>query len=358
MVTIFNALGEPLKDIILDKKGNPIILTAKEQMLANHLQHVNKPIWNALGYEVPITTLTTVMKKITLQKFFEISPADFMPVRVGQGSWSSSLLTYRTFDIADDFTSGIINTGGNNSRLASADTGVDAVPIKVNNWAKSIGWTIMDLEQAARAGNWDLVTSKEESRKKNWDLGIQKLAFLGVPGVDAIRGWYTLPGVTINTTLITQPIKNMDAAALNVFLQNLVNTYRDNARRTAWPALFAIPESDYLGLAAPSSSEFPIKSKLELIEETLKVMTKNPNFKVMPNAYGDAQYHSDIASIAGKQCYVMSSYDEKSLRLDIPVDYTNTLANSIDNFSFQNVGYGQFTGAGVYVPRETIYYQY
>lgn len=353
MKTIFNALGEPIKDVILDQKGNPIILTKKEQLLANALSKMNAPVWNALGFEVPITTLTTIMKKITLQKFFQIPPADFVPVRVGQGSWSASLLTYRVFDLADDFTSGIINTGSNNSRLASADTGVDAVPIKVNNWAKAIGWTIMDLEQAAKAGNWDLVTSKEEARKRNWDLGIQKVAFLGVPGNSSILGLYNLSGITNNLTLITKAISSMTADELNTFLKGLVDAYRVNAVRTAWPTHFIIPESDYLGLAAPSSATYPIKSKLELIEDTLKIMCKNPSFKVLPNAYGDSAY-----SGLGVQRYIMLNYDEASVRMDIPVDYTNTLANSIDNFSFQNVGYGQFTGVGVYRPLEILYFSY
>jgi hypothetical protein len=44
--------------------------------------------------------------------------------------------------------------------------------------------------------------------------------------------------------------------------------------------------------------------------------------------------------------------------MDIPVDYTNTLANSLDNFNFQNVGYGQFTGVQTYRPLELLYFSY
>ena len=42
----------------------------------------------------------------------------------------------------------------------------------------------------------------------------------------------------------------------------------------------------------------------------------------------------------------------------LQVDYTNTLANSLDNFNFQNVGYGQFSGVQAYRPLELLYFQF
>lgn len=352
---VLNALGEPLKEVILDTKGEPIVLSRLEQTIANNLQREFATKFNALGYEVSITTLTTIMKKVTMQKFFEIAPADYMPVRVGEGAWSTNLLTYRSFNLADDFTSGIVNTGANNARLASADAGVDSLSINVYNWAKSIGWNIMDLNLAAKSGNWDLVTSKEYARKKNWDLGIQKIAFLGVAGNSNVLGLYTQSGITTNLTRITKAISAMTTAELKTFVAGVIEDYRANCVRTAWPTHFILPESDYNGLASQASPEFPIKSTLELLEEAFKVCTRNKSFQILPCAYGDATYNS---AVLNKQAYVLLKYDEESIRMDIPVDYTNTLANSIDNFSFQNVGYGQFTGVLAYRPLELLYFQF
>lgn len=337
---------------ILNSKGEKIVLNKRETLVANHLQ---KQV-NALGYEVNITTLTTVIKKVSEQKFFQIAPADYVPVRVGEGAWSSNLLTYRSFNLADDFQTGILNTGANSTRLATADAGVDSVSVKVINWAKAIGWSIFDLEEAAKSGNWDLVTAKEEARKKNWDLGIQKIAFLGSGGTDPnILGIYNQAGVTVDTTTLTASITSLAAvpANLNAFIASVLNVYRINCNRSAWPSHFIVPESDYLGLATPSSPSFPLKSILQLMQETFAVMTGNKNFKILPSAYGDQAY-----SGLGVQKYVLLNYDEKSIRMDIPVDYTNTLANSIDNFSFQNVGYGQFTGVLAYRPAELYYFQF
>ncbi len=334
---------------ILNSKGEPILLNKREELVANHLQRQV----NALGYEINITTLTTIVKKVTEQKFFEIAPADYLPVRVGEGAWSSNLVTYRSYQLGEDFSTGVINTGGNSSRLAQGDAGVDSVTVKVRNWAKGISWSIFDLELAAKSGNWDLVTAKEKARKRNWDLGIQKVAFLGLSGDSSVLGLYNQVGVTNNTTAITAPIKGLTAANLNTLLGTLVEAYRANCNRTAYPTHFIIPESDYNGLASLTDAAFPIKTKLQVLEEAFQLVCRNKNFKILPNAYGDNAY-----SGLGVQRYALLNYDEESLRMDIPVDYSNTLANSIDNFNFQNVGYGQFTGVQAYRPAELLYFSY
>jgi Uncharacterized protein conserved in bacteria (DUF2184) len=359
---ILNTLGEPLKDIVLNGKGEPMILNPLEQRIANYLQRqMNEKFGNALGYEVNITTLTTVIKRVTEQKFFEVAPADYLPVRVGEGAWSTNLVTYRSFNLADDFATGVISLGGNNARLATGDAGVDSLTINVKNWGKSIGWSIFDLEFAAKSGNWDMVVAKEKARKKNWDLGIQKVAFLGLAGDSTVLGLLNQSGVTINTTRITSSITSTAATPSNLstLIAGLLTDYRANCSQSAWPTHFIIPESDFLGLATPSSATYPIKSILQLMQETFQTMTHNPNFKILPLAYGDKANNAGIINgTTGKQCYCLLNYDEESIRMDIPVDYTNTLANSIDNFSFQNVGYGQFTGVLAYRPAEVLYYQY
>lgn len=346
------------QDVILNSSGKQITLNRQEKANADYLQRVfNARFKNSLGYEVNITTLTTIMKKVSEQKFFQIAPADYLPVVVGEGAWSSNLTTYRSFNIADEFETGIVNLAGQNSRLASADAGVDALNILVNNWAKETTWTIMELNMAAKSGNWDIVTSKEKSRKLNWDLGIQRVAFLGARGLNgsggSCLGLLNQPGVNVNSTLITQAISAMTPAQQAALCAGLVEAYRSNCNRTAWPTHFIVPESDYNGLAAQSSPSFPIKSILQVLEESLQIVTRNPKFKILPLAYGDNAY-----SALGYQSYVLLNYDEESVRMNIPVDYTNTLANSINNFQFQAAAYGQFTGVQVLRNLEALYFHY
>lgn len=344
--------------VILNSKGQPYKLSNRERSHAEYMQRiVNDRFGNDLGYEVNITTLTTISKKVSEQKFYEIPFADYMPVRVGEGRWSSNITTYRSFDAADEFETGLINTGGQNARLASADAAVDALNIRVYPWAKSIGWSIFDLELAAQSGNWDLVTAKERSRKRNWDLGIQRISFLGAKGQNGAGGGclglLNQAGVTINTDLITKPISEMTPTELKAFCASIIEVFRSNCNRTAWPDRFSIPESDYNGLATQASPDFPIKSTLQLLEETFQTITRNKGFKILPLAYADAAYND-----LGKQRYTLSRYDEESFRMDLPLNYTNTLANSLDNFSFQNAAFGQFTGGLAYRPLEMMYFDF
>ncbi len=347
------------ESLITNDNGQPVVLNAREKFIANYWE---RKIKNSLGYEIPITTLTTIIKKITEQKFFEIAPADYLPVRVGEGAWSTNLVTYRSYLLSSNFEDGIVNLGANNSRLAAADAGVDSVTVQIMNWAKTIGWSIMDLEIAAKSGNWDLVTAKEKARKKDWDLGIQRVAFLGASGLNyaggPVLGLYNQAGIANNTNVITMSISQMSPAQLKVFCYQVVEAYRENNQRTAWPTHFIIPESDYNGLASQASPDFPIKSTLELLEEMFQTICRNKQFRILPNAYGDNQYHLGVQPINGYQIYVLLNYDEESVRMDIPVDYTNTTANSLDNFMFQTVGYGQWTGVQTYRPLELLYFTF
>lgn len=334
---------------VTNSKGEVIKLNDHEQRSCRY----NQKLANDLGFQIDITTLTQITKKVTEQKFFEISPSTMIPIVVGNGAWSSDILTYRSFEMGDDFTTGLVNNANNNDKLAMVNAGVDAVPVKNNTWAKAINWTIPQIQEASRTQVWDIVTAKEIARKKNFDLGIQKVAFLGVQGDARIRGLYTQLGIKPDTSLITKPIKSMTPAELSKFCEDVIGAYRANCAYTAWPSHFILPESDYTGLAAPSSAEFPLKSKLALLEETFKVMTKNPGFQILPNAYGDSANNSlDVNR------YILLNYDETSLKMDIPVPYTNTLANSLNSFQFQNVGYGQFTGVVSLRPLELFYMDY
>lgn len=349
--------------------GKPIILNELEQFqvksMGERMYNAFGPrekMKNALGYEIQMTSLTTILKKVSQQKFFEISPADYLPVRVGEGAWGTNLTAYRSFSIGDQWETGIVNTGGNNARLASADAAVDSVNIKIFPWAKSVGWSIIDLEMAAKSGSWDLIEAKGKALKKDWDLGIQRLSFLGMRGMNGptgqAQGLLALPGATVNTSIITAPISAYTPAQLKAFCVAIVESYRANSGRTVFPTHFIMPESDYNGLASQASPDFPIKSTLQLLEEMFKVVCRNAAFKILPLAYADAAYHADVSAIAGKQVYMLLNYDEESLQQNIPVDFTPTAANTIDGFGFQYVAYGQATGVLLLRPLELIYYVY
>lgn len=333
---------------ILNAKGEEVKLSKQEALVATAME---KKIMNDTGYKADITTLTTILKDQREQKFFEVSPATFIPIRAGEGSWSLSLTSFNLTESADDFESGIVKTGANDSKLASVDAGVEPVTVPVLPWAKTSSWTIMDINYAMKSGNWDIVISKEKARKKNWDLGIQKIAFQGSAQF-SLSGLYTQSAATVNTADLTEKISGMTAAELNTFVSKVLGLYRANCNYTAWPTHFVLPESDYNGLMTFTDPAFPVKTKLAFLEEAFRSLTKNPNFQVYGLPYG-----GDLADQTQYK-YCLYKYDVESLRMDIPVDYTSTLANSFNGFQFQNVAYGQFTGATAYRPAEFMYFQF
>lgn len=343
-----------MKTQVLNSKGEPIVLNQMEERQSKYLK---QQIKNSLGYEIDITTLTAISKRVVEQKFFQIAPAEYMPVRVGDGAWSTEILTYRDFSIGGDFESGIINTAANKSRFTEADSGVDSITVPVMNWGREINWTIFDLAHASRSGNWDLVSSKERARKKQWDLGIQKIAFLGSDSNSNVRGLLTQSDVTSNTSIITKHISAMSDSEFEEFLSKVIEAYRANAARTAMPTHFAMPEADYNGLAVATSEDFPLKSKLERLLETFRLITRNPDFHILPLAYADEDNNAGTL-VDGKNRYVLYNYEEDSGRMDIPVDYTNTMQNTVNGAQFTNVGYGQFTGFKAYRPKEFLYFDW
>lgn len=346
------------KSNILDSKGQPIILNAMEYQNAQYIQEQmgKRALKNSVGFEVNITTLTAIAKRVVEQKFFTFAPADYFPVRVGENAWSSNIITYRDYQVMGDFESGIINTASNDSRLAQANAAIDTVTVPVINWAAEISYSVPDLQMSARAGNWDLVTSKERARKRMWDLGIQRVAFVGLEtaAINNVYGLLTQPDVTANTTLLSNYINTLTDANYQTFVASVLEAYRSNAQRTVYPTHFIVPEAEWNGLMTPVNTNFAIKSKLEYLLDAFKVVTMNPNFKILPNAYCDEANNAAYSSL-DKNRYVLLNYDEDSVRMDIPVDYNNTLQNSLNNFQFQSVGYGQFTGARAYRPREMLY---
>lgn len=350
--------------VILNSKGSPILLNEEERhnvkWMANTLysQYGGRGFKNSLGYEVQITTLTSISKKISEQKFFQLAPADYLPVVVGQAPWSSNITTYRSFDINGVFEAGIVDLSGNNERLSEANAAVDALNIKIYNWANAVTYSIFELEMAAKSGNWDLVSAKERSRKKGWDLGIQRIAFLGATGLNSgatgsCFGLLNQPGVAIDTTTITQSLSSMSYTQLATFQSLVIANYRKANNFTTFPTHFIIPENDYNGLMTQSSAQFPIKSILQLLEEGFQVITRNKNFKILPCAYAQAANAGGaLPAAAATGIYTLLNYDEESVKMEIPLDYFTTLANSINNFQFSSAALGQFTGVLLLRPLE------
>lgn len=315
---------------------------------------------SGFGYQRAIDTLTYIKTLITEQIFYKVNILDYAPIVVGEGSFAQSILTNLTFSASGDFFEGVINQGNNNDQLAKANVGISSVTTPIFNWAKSIDYSIIEIEQALQANNWDLIKSKHDARKENWDLGIQSMFFLGMPSDPTnAPGLLNQSNVNVNMSLIPGLLNAMDFADYTNFIADLIETYRLNNNRTAYPTHFIIPEDDYNGLAVPytaTATGFPVISKLQYLRQALAELGLG-GIKIMPSAYAMPAYNAD-ANLLDKHVYTLLNYDVRSVRMDIPVMITSTQPNTLNNFQFQDAAYGQFSPVVSLRPLEMLYFTF
>lgn len=337
-------------------------MSIKENLILNAKQRLQAEAdmkCNALGVKVDITTLTGIKAKITTQKFYEVKPSDYLPIVVGENAFSEDILTYKEYSTGDDFESGIIRGGSNPIRAEKTDVAMESVRVPVIDWRKGIEYNLIELGKATRSGNWSLVEAKERSRIKNWQLGIQKVAFLGLASNQGVDGLLTQSDVNSNTATIPTFIKAMSTTQFGTLVEDLLSAYFSNSNSTVMPDIFVMPTNDFLGLAAPTSETYWNGSKLEWLQMMFKTVTGNANFKILPLAYAQKALNLEVlGSGSGLNRYVLYRYDDEALRMDIPIDFTTTITDTINGFDYQSAAYAQFTGAKAYRPLEMLYFDH
>lgn len=315
---------------------------------------------STLGYQYTIQTTTAIRARVIHQKFYRVAPADFMPIIVGNGAWMEDIKTNLVYDVAGNFESGLQGVSAGPAQIAEVDVATAPVNAKIATWAKGYRYTTPEIQKALAANNWDVVTSKMEALKRQWDLGLQKTAFLGLPtDLTNFPGLLTNASVTVNTTAITSNLSTMNSATFATFVATVLGLYFTNSNNTMLPNTFAIPMDDYLGLVTPLASGFPIVSQLTYLLDAFKQATGNQNFKIHGLAYGMTANNAGFVNGAvGKQRYVLYNNEPETLAMDIPVDFVLTPAGTANNFQWQGIGAGQFSGCIVYRPAEVMYFDH
>lgn len=314
---------------------------------------------SSLGYQYTIQTTTAIRAQVIKQKFYEIPFADYIPVVPGTGAWMEDIKTNLVYQLAGPFETGVISVASGPSQLATVDVGTAPVSAKIVTWAKGYQYTVPEVQKALAANNWDVVSSKMEALKKQWDLGIQKVAFLGYKGdVTNVPGLLTNSSVTTNTSVITANISSLTSSQFATFVGAVLSAYFSNSNNTVLPDTFEIPMDDYLGLGTPVASGFPVISQREYLENMFKQMTGNQNFKIYGTPYGMATNNSGYITSPGKNRYVLYRRDPETIKMDLPVDFILTPAGTSNNFQWQGVGAGQFSGAIAYRPAEILYFDH
>lgn len=310
---------------------------------------------NSAGFRFIIDTLTFIRSGIIEQKFFKVAPGDYMPVDVGEAAWFGKIVQNVVLYDGDSFFTGDQGQG-QSARLANTDALLEQLDMITQVWAKQVNWNIVEIAQAAAAGNWDVVSSKMKSLKVNWDLGIQETAFLGHPSRSTMTGLLTSSAITPNTTLLPKKVSEMSAAELATLIGTMFGTYYTRTNSTALPDTWIMPTDDFLGLTQPFSSTYPVNDRLSYLEMAAKRATSNPNFKIIPLAYCQAANNADrLNSGSGYDRHVLYTNDPDTLKLSIPVDFTMLEADTANKFNWSQAAYGQYSGCLITRPLQVMY---
>lgn len=318
---------------------------------------------NATGYQILVDTMTYIKQMESKQMYYELgafglTPSSFIPIAVGEGAWASNILTRRTYTNFGDWEAGLTRQSSHGARQPAATASMDSVSQPTFIWDEGVEYNLAEIEQAFQASNWDIIAAKHAARMRGWQQGVQISTFLGTKSKN-MEGLFINTAVNVNAnTFITAYISGLDAAGMKTFVAGLMSTYWTNAGSTVLPTHFVIPMLDYLGMQVPwpgSAGTFPV-SVLTYLTNAFKEIC-GPNFKIIGNPYADAVNANSLRAY-NYNTYALYRYDPEGLRRELPVDYTVTQPNSIDNFHFFDSAYAQITGLGFFKPLETLLFTF
>lgn len=313
-----------------------------------------------MGYQYAIQTTTRIRAQTVDQKFYKVSVADKIPLEVGEAAWMEDIKTNLVFHAGQDFETGIMGNGASGPKIPKVDVGIGNKSQVIKTWAKGYDYSIPELNKALASNNWDVVSAKMRVLKENWDLGIQRTAFLGLKSdLTNVPGLLTQTNLAAaDTVTIPKNISSMSYTEIQTLAGALLTAYYANTNSTELPDALEMPMDDFLGLGAFVSPQFAGRSMLSWMKEWLMEMSGNPNFLIYGLAYGMAANNKGFVSVAGKNRYVLYRRDPETLRMDIPVDFILNAPGTADNFMFNGVGYGQFTGTTVFREPEVMYFDH
>ena len=312
----------------------------------------------ALGYQYAIQTTTLIRSQVIEQKFYKVPFAEYIPVEVGTGAFLEEIKTNLTYDSAGSFESGIVGTASGPTQLAQVGIGTSPKTATIVTWAKGYQYNLVELKKALAANNWDIVAGKMRALKRNWDLGLQEVSFLGLKSNSNIPGLLSNSEVTVDTDTIKGYLHALNYTDFATFVQNLLAAYFANSNSTELPDHFIIPMVDYLGLETPVSPQFPLISMLDYLFKAFRSATMNPNFKIIGVAYCDQVNNVGYWTALGSNRYVLYRKDPETLKMEIPVDMVLNSAATGDNFNWNGVGLGQFSGTVIYRVPEVMYFNW
>lgn len=311
-------------------------------------------ILNGRGYLAGETTLTALATRVRKTQYYTISNLrDYVDIEVNRGGLADQVLNFTISDVAGDYRDGFASTA-ENAKIPVVDIQIGTMLYRRHIWNKIVQYRYIDAEQAGdNRMPFDIIEAKTEALKRHFDLTLQTMIFVGDLEL-GITGLLNNPNITIDSATLPTNLSSLTSAQINEIVGQMLTKYTDANFQTAFPNRLLVPFGAYLGLSSATSAEFPIKTKMDFLEDSFKQMTGNGDFKILPLAYanGNNQYNT-----TGKDTYVLYRKDIDTLAYDLAKPFDMRGWNSPNNYDFQNVGYGMLGGTNIFRPLEVMYFQ-
>ena len=303
------------------------------------------------GYEQLITTQEEIVAGVIGTKYYQLlgqSLADFVPMDVGRGAYAPAIFQYTSAYVGAPFEAGLVQPSEGLGINAKANIVIDGLTIKNNFWRMDyeVSHEIIEMGKVGVQA-FSIIEEKEKARKKIYDLGMQDVVFTGA-GIDNVYGLMNQPTATVNTSLFAKDLKTMTATELSALVGSAIATYLANNDSTQLFNRMIIPTSDFVALGVPSNPDYPLKTKLQVIEDAFK-QAGISDFKILHSKY------NETASTTGGKRYVFYNKDADSIRMYIPKQYTPHALYPMNGIDFVSVAEAQFTGVQLLRPLEFLY---
>lgn len=304
------------------------------------------------GFEQLISTQEEIVSGVIETKYYTLlgqTLADFVPFDVGRGAYSQGIFQYTSAYVGSPFSAGLVQPSEGLGINAKANITIDGISVRNNFWRMDyeVSHELIEMGKINTQA-FSIIEEKEKARKKIYDLGMQDVVFNGLKDIDGVYGLLNQPEATVDTSLFAKDLPSMSAAELSTFVGSAVATFLANNESTQYFNRMIIPTSDFVALGVPSNPDYPLKTKLQVIEDAFK-QAGVTDFKILHSKY------NETASTTGGKRYVLYNKDADSIRMYIPKQYTPHALYPMNGIDFVSVAEAQFTGVQLIRPLEFMY---
>ena len=320
----------------------------------------NNAITNNINFTRAIgTNYTQYLKEILAQKYYTVTPSDYIEVRAGQIGAYADQYIITAFE-QRGYQSGMVSRTSPPVNTPTVDLQMEQKEYKVSDWKYHITYNDRELVRAGQSQTVDLdiVRKKEEATFRNFQMDVQRMAFLGSNLDGGYEGLLNQSNVAIDATTIDTPLSDMTVDTLDAKVKSIIKDTRNRLQQVddAMPNMFVIPQNDLVSLKVSNVGvEASINvTKFDFILKKFRAAF-GQDFEIKGLAYSDEERNS-LGSNSGVNRYVLYRKDGSSQVMHITRNYTTTSYDRSYGECYTCTANASFGGLNVHRPHEMAYF--